>query len=111
MPQGIGIVDDTGVNDVINVKSQAPAHMVTGVLVNNQKAFDLSSDSEGINAYTREGDTCNEIRVGRFWEEEACIPAAQESVQGKLRQNLAFWKDVLQTPPPVIDCIESGSYP
>ena len=108
VPQGIGTVDGTGVNDVINVNSQAPALMVVGVQVNNQKAFDLSSDSEGVNACRKEGDTCNEIGVGRFWEAEACVPTAQESVQGKLRQNLAFWKDVLQAPPPVVDCIENG---
>ena len=82
--QGIRTVDGTGVNDVINVKSQAPTHMVTGVQVNNYKAFNLSSDSEGINAYTKEGDPCNEMGVGRFWEAEACVPAVQESVQSKL---------------------------
>ena len=88
--QGNGTVDGIGVNDVINAKSQAPAHMVTGVQVNDQRAFDLSSDSEGVNAYTGEGDTCNEMGVDRFWEAEACATAAQESVQGRLRQNLAF---------------------
>ena len=106
--QGNRTVDGIGVNDVINAKSQAPAHMVTGVQVNDQRAFDLSSDSEGVNAYTGEGDTCNEMGVDRFSEAEACAPAAQESVQGRLRQNLAFWKDVLQASPPVIDCIENG---
>ena len=37
--QGNGTVGGISVNDVINAKSQAPAHMVTGVQVNDQRAF------------------------------------------------------------------------
>ena len=29
-------------------------------------------------------------------------------VQGRLRKRLAFWREVLQAPPPVLDCIEHG---
>ena len=45
----------TGVNDIIDTNSQAPAFEVAGVqVINDQIAFDMSSDSEGINACTGE---------------------------------------------------------
>ena len=45
-------IDDAGVNDVIDTKSQAPATEVAGVQINDQRAFDLSNDCEGIDACT-----------------------------------------------------------
>ena len=48
------------------------------------------------------------MTMDRFWEVEACVPPNQESVQGRLKRSLTFWKDVLQAPPPIVDCIENG---
>ena len=45
----------------------------------------------------------------RFWELESQESGIQMTdVQGRLRKNLAFWKDVLHAPPPVLDCINQG---
>ena len=100
--QGVKIADSACVNDS---KSQAPALEVADIqVVNNQRALDMSSDPEVVNAY----DTCKEMTMDRFWEAEACVPPNQESVQGRLKRSLTFWKDVLQAPPPIVDCIENG---
>ena len=45
--------------------------------------------------------------TARFWESDSA-DAQITHVQGHLKQNLAFWKDVLQAPPPILDCIGSG---
>ena len=50
----------------------------------------------------------NESMVSKFWEAEACVPVPQYCVQGRLKQSLAFWKDFLQAPPPILECIENG---
>ena len=44
----------------------------------------------------------------KFWEAEGSIPVQISDVQGCLKQKLPFWKEVLQAPPPVLDCIEHG---
>jgi len=43
----------------------------------------------------------------RFWESDNAEIQVTH-VQVHLKQNLGFWKDVLQAPPPILDCIESG---
>ena len=79
-------------------------------VVNDQTNFDMSIDSENTDSSAGEGNTGDEIMVNKFWEtdQEACVPTSHECVQGRLRQSLAFWKDVLQAPPPIIECIEKG---
>ena len=44
----------------------------------------------------------------KFWEAEGSTPVQISDVQGRLKQKLSFWKDVLQAPPPVLDYIEHG---
>ena len=46
--------------------------------------------------------------VTKFWEAESGTPVQITDVQGRLKQKLPFWKEVLQAPPPVLDCIEHG---
>ena len=47
--------------------------------------------------------------IDKFWETEASGLSSQiTDVQGRLRQNVSFWKDILHAPAPVIDCIENG---
>ena len=47
--------------------------------------------------------------ITKFWEIE-CIELDQiTEVQGHLKLNIAFWREVLHAPPPVLDCIEFGS--
>ena len=50
---------------------------------------------------------------GRTWETEASSPgpnaqAPYDSVQGRLRKKIPFWKEVLQAPESVLRTIESG---
>ena len=73
-------------------------------VVNDQTNFDMSIDLRA-DSSAGEGNTCDEIVA-----KEACVPATQECVQGRPPQSLAFWKDVLQAPPPIIECIEKGYY-
>ena len=44
----------------------------------------------------------------KFWEIESHNPDQITNVQGRLRLHIAFWQDVLQAPPPILDCIENG---
>ena len=42
----------------------------------------------------------------KFWELESGFQILD--VQGRLKQSLSFWRDILDAPPPVVDCIENG---
>ena len=44
----------------------------------------------------------------RFWELSVGELNKPISVKGRLKANLAFWRDVLQAPPAVLKVIESG---
>ena len=44
----------------------------------------------------------------KFWENESSNPDQITDVQGCLMLHIAFWQDVLQAPPPILDCIENG---
>ena len=46
--------------------------------------------------------------VTKFWEAEGSTPVQITDVQGRLKQKLLFWKEVLQAPPLVLDYIEHG---
>ena len=46
--------------------------------------------------------------ITKFWEIESNEPVQVTDVQGRLKLKLAFWRDVLKAPPPILDCIESG---
>ena len=46
--------------------------------------------------------------ITKFWEIEGDEPVQITDVQGRLKSKLAFWRDVLQAPPPILDCIENG---
>ena len=53
-------------------------------------------------------DTCkNEDFSFKFWEFGSDEPHF-EDVQGWLRHNIVFWKEVLHAPSPILDCIENG---
>ena len=53
-------------------------------------------------------DTCeNEDIRFKFWEFSSDEPQV-EDVQGRLRHNIVFWKEVLHSLSPIIDCIEKG---
>jgi len=53
----------------------------------------------------------NELRretTPKFWETESSELQQITDVQGRLKENIAFWKAVLNAPPPVLDCIKDG---
>lgn len=69
--------------------------------VNNTE--DMSSEGNP-NEHYMEG----EMNIRVFWEVEAISPPGQiTDVQGRLKQKIVFWKEVLHAPPPIIDCITS----
>ena len=43
----------------------------------------------------------------RYWELEES-PAQIQDVQGRLKDNLCFWKEILHAPDPIIDCVSVG---
>ena len=58
-----------------------------------------------------ESDVVNSLEQGqddlRLWEIEQSDGHQISHVKGGLRENIAYWWDVLQAPAPVIDLIES----
>jgi len=44
----------------------------------------------------------------QYWEVEQGLSKQITDVQGRLRQNLSFWREALQAPSPILDCIEHG---
>ena len=46
--------------------------------------------------------------MAQYWEIEQGSDKQITFVQGRLRERLPFWKDVLQAPLPVVECIEQG---
>ena len=67
-----------------------------------------SNDCEGVDMMCDMSDVC-----GRTWEAEAVSPqpngqTCYYSVQGRLRQNIQYWRDVLEAPKAVLRTIESG---
>ena len=106
-------VGSQGVNSMVgacvdSTKSLTPALKGAGIkVVDNRDNPDMTINPDDIGA-PESGETCNESVVSRFWEAEACMSVSQDHVQGRLKQNLAFWKDVLQAPPPILECIEKG---
>ena len=47
----------------------------------------------------------------KFWEMDDTavqLPVQITDVQGRLKQRIEFWHEVLQAPPSIIDCIENG---
>jgi len=46
----------------------------------------------------------------KFWETESSELQQITDVQGRLKENIAFWKDLLNAPPQVLDYIRDGYY-
>ena len=75
----------------------------------NPKEFDVDPESimctgNGDYEYVQYGiDT-----TSKYWELESVETQQIVNVQGRLKQKLVFWKEVLHAPPPILDCIEFG---
>jgi len=59
---------------------------------------------DGINSFDGMGDQLPQF--SQYWEAESVVQVTD--VQGHLKQNMSFWKNVLHAPPPILQCIESG---
>jgi len=46
--------------------------------------------------------------MAQYWEIEQGPDKQITIVQGRLKKHLSSWKEVLQAPPPVVECIEQG---
>ena len=49
----------------------------------------------------------NSGAITKYWEVES-VQSQITDVQGCLKKNLVYGKEVLHAPPPVLDCIENG---
>ena len=71
-----------------------------GPSVHNTGTNDPSHIDSGI-----DGPETTEIQ--RYWELEQSETQILD-VQGRLKNQLSFWKEVLQAPVPIIECISEG---
>ena len=72
----------------------------------NPEGFEVDPLS---NEYCENGDLEYELGItSKYWELESIDTHQVLDVQGRLKQNLVFWKETLQAPPPILDCIEYG---
>ena len=92
-------VDGPMLSDLAMCKGQPMASEVSGV--------DGSGSGE-LGSVSSEATLVNTGDITKFWEVESNEPVQITDVQGRLRLKLAFWQDVLQAPPPILDCIENG---
>ena len=56
-------------------------------------------------------DSCAQLEqeASKYWKLDVLDLGIQATdVQGRLRKHISFWKDVLQAPPPILDCINCG---
>ena len=77
--------------------------------VDKYKALVEVNDTDSANNLERNSDEpCWESDI-KFWEVEADSPPSQiTDVQGRLKENLKFWQEVLQAPDTVLKYIENG---
>ena len=92
-------VDGLMISDLAMCKGQPMASEVSGV--------DGSGSGE-LGSVSSEATLVNTGDITKFWEVESNEAVQITDVQGRLRLKLAFWQDVLQAPPPILDCIENG---
>ena len=72
----------------------------------NPEGFEVDPLS---NEYCENGDLEYELGItSKYWELESKDTHQVLDVQGRLKQNLVFWKETLRAPPPILDCIEYG---
>ena len=97
-----GVAAEPGTSNNCTVKLKASDQSVWYEGTDEQSASSANS-----NFLTHdELDTSDNLT--KFWEAEGSTPVQISDVQGCLKQKLPFWKEVLQAPPPVLDCIEHG---
>ena len=71
----------------------------------------VGSDSGELGSVAREANLAPDLDpadITKFWEVESDELVQITDVQGRLSLKLAFWREVLHAPPPVLDCIENG---
>ena len=67
-----------------------------------------SSSSDGMTACIGEhAESPEPLELGRYWELEHDTDQITD-VQGRLKDKVSFWRDTLQAPQPVVDCITEG---
>ena len=69
---------------------------------------DEQSASSGNNNFLTHDGLDTGDNLTKFWKVEGSTPVQITDVQGRFKQKLPFLKEVLQAPPPVLDCIEHG---
>ena len=80
-------------------------------LLMNFEIPDVGSGSGELGSVARGANLNPDLDPGditKFWEVESNEPVQITDVQGRLSLRLAFWREVLHAPPPVLDCIENG---
>ena len=66
-----------------------------------------NSDTNDLGLGDGEADELGSTKLQRYWELEQSTTRVQD-VQGRLKRQHDFWKDMFQAPVPIIDCISEG---
>ena len=84
----------------------ADAKITTEHCIVQNNILENNSDPESSHMVDRNYGE-DQALIGKFWELDSSEPQVTD-VQGRLRKSIAFWKEVLHAPPPILDCIENG---
>ena len=77
--------------------------------VNNLGVLGQTNNTEGMPFEGNPDEPYVEGKTNIFWEMAANSPPDQiTDVQGRLKEKLVFWQEVLHAPPPIIDCIANS---
>lgn len=104
----VSVVSDTSVC-VDNTKVEVTLQVVSKQSVNDKLTSGDLDDSEECVLTRNDDATQSDEFISKFWEVEVSdTPSQVTDVQGRLKNKLSFWRNTLQAPPWVIDCIENG---
>ena len=59
---------------------------------------------------TNQEELSTNDNLTKYLEVEQGYPQQVSDIQGRLKRHLPFWRDVLRAPPPILDCIEHGTF-
>ena len=96
-----------------SVKGDIAKSTTHSVCVNELVGIDQVM-SEGVDGQSHEhasddkgmSDNKMNSEITQFWELESQGPVQITDVQGRLKQRLPFWREVLHAPPHILECIE-----
>ena len=104
-----GSVESTDVyvcnKGVDNVTSEPVTHQGG---VEMAEAYDLVMSQVGMDDQSSPTELVDSTEAITKYREVESVQSQITDVQGHLKENLVYWKEVLHAPLPILDCIENG---